>query len=153
MTRIPARAAVGLLLLTCLGALASGPAAFGKAQNPHEAQEALQHAPTDAASIAAGGKSFAKFCVPCHGASGHGDGPAGAALKPRPRDFTAAKNLKSENDGELFEVIKFGGASEKLSPMMPAWGGTLNKTQIWQVVAYIRGFPARDSLAKAHATK
>jgi len=108
---------------------------------------------TDSASIAAGGKSFAKYCVPCHGASGHGDGPAGAVLKPRPRDFTSTKNLRSENDGELFEVIKDGGASEKLSAMMPAWGGSLNKTQIWQLVAYVRGFPARDSLAKAHATK
>jgi len=150
MTHIPGRIAVGLLLLACLCALLIGPATAGKG---HEAQEALMHAPTDAASIAAGEKSYAKFCVPCHGASGHGDGPAGAALKPRPRDFSSSKNLKSENDGELFEVIKDGGASEKLSTMMPAWGGTMNKTQIWQVVAYVRGFPARDSLAKAHATK
>jgi mono/diheme cytochrome c family protein len=150
MKRIPVRVAVGLLLLSCPCALLLGSAASGKG---HEAQEALQHAPTDAASIASGEKSYVKFCVPCHGASGHGDGPAGAALKPRPRDFTVAKNLKSENDGELFELIKDGGASEKLSTMMPAWGGSLNKTQIWQVVAYIRGFPARDSLAKAHATK
>jgi mono/diheme cytochrome c family protein len=37
--------------------------------------------------------------------------------------------------------------------MMPAWGGSLNKTQIWQVVAYVKGFPARDSLAKVHAAK
>jgi mono/diheme cytochrome c family protein len=153
MKRIPARVAVGLLLLSCLWALLTGPAALGKGHEGHEAQEALQHAPTDSASIAAGAKPFAKYCVPCHGASGHGDGPAGVALKPRPRDFTSAKNLKAENDGELFEVIKNGGASEKLSPMMPAWGGTLNKTQIWQVVAYIRGFPARDSLEKAHAKK
>jgi len=150
MKRIPARVAVGVLLLASLCALLNGPATAGKG---HEAQEVIQHAPTDAASIAAGEKSYAKFCVPCHGATGHGDGPAGAALKPRPRDFTSAKNLKSRNDGELFDVIKGGGASEKLSAMMPAWGGSLNKTQIWQVVAYVRGFPARDSLAKAHATK
>ena len=153
MKRIPGSVAAGSLLLTCLCALLIRPAAAGKPKDPHETQEALQHAPTDSASIAAGGKSFAKFCVPCHGAGGHGDGPAGAALKPRPRDFTSAKNLKAGNDGELFEVIKDGGPSEKLSPMMPAWGGSLNKTQIWQLVAYVRGFPARDSLAKAHATK
>ena len=149
MKQIPARIAVGLLLLAPFGSLLTGRASATKA---HEAQEALQHAPTDAASIAAGEKSFEKFCVPCHGASGHGDGPAGAGLKPPPRDFTLAKNMKSANDGEVFDVIKNGGASEKLSPMMPAWGG-LSKTQIWQLVAYIRGFPARDSLAKANAKK
>lgn len=152
MKRITGGVAASSLLLACLCALI-GPASAGKPKDAHEAQEVVQHAPTDSASIAAGGKSFAKYCVPCHGASGHGDGPAGAALKPRPRDFTSAKNLRSENDGELFEVIKDGGASEKLSPMMPAWGGSLNKAQIWQLVAYVRGFPARDSLAKVHATK
>ena len=153
MKRISARVAVGSLLLSSLCALLIRPAVAGKANDVHEKQEALLHAPTDAASIAAGEKSYVKYCVPCHGVRGHGDGPAGVALKPRPRDFTSSKNLKSENDGELFEVIKDGGASEKLSAMMPAWGGTLNKTQIWQLVAFVRGFPARDSLARAHATK
>ena len=153
MKPVPARVAVGVLLLSSLCALLIRPAVASKANDEHEKQEAVLHAPTDSASVAAGQKSYVKFCVPCHGVSGHGDGPAGAALKPRPRDFTSSKNLKSQNDGEVFEVIKDGGASEKLSAMMPAWGGTLNKTQIWQLVAYVRGFPARDSLAKAHATK
>ena len=151
MKPVPARVAVGVLLLSSLCALLIRPVAAGKASDEHGKQEALQHAPTDSASVVAGQKSYVKFCVPCHGVSGHGDGPAGAALKPRPRDFTSAKNLKSGNDGELFDVIQNGGASKKLSPMMPAWGGSLNKTQIWQVVAYLKGFPARDSLAKAHA--
>jgi mono/diheme cytochrome c family protein len=150
MKRTPARVVAILLTSMYLCVALSRSAATDKG---HEAQEALQHAPTDAASVAAGQKSYAKYCVPCHGVSGHGDGPAGVALKPRPRDFTVAKNLKSKNDGELFEVIKNGGASEKLSPMMPAWGTTLNKTHLWQLVAYIKGFPARDSLAKAHVTK
>jgi len=153
MKRIPACVAVGSLLLSSLCALLIRPAAAVKANDAHEKQETLLHAPTDSASIAAGGKSYVKYCVPCHGATGHGDGPAGVALKPRPRDFTSVKDLKSENDGELFEVIKDGGAAEKLSAMMPPWGGTLNKTQIWQLVAFVRGFPARDSLAKAHAKK
>ena len=153
MKPVPARVAVGVLLLSSLCALLIRPAMAGKPNDEHEKQEALLHAPTDSASVAAGQKSYVKFCVPCHGVGGHGDGPAGVALKPRPRDFTSAKNLKSENDGELFDVIKNGGASEKLSAMMPAWGGSLNKTQIWQVVAYVKGFPARDSLARVHAAK
>jgi high-affinity iron transporter len=150
MKRIRARAAVLLLLTASAGTLLRGPAAFGGA---HEQKEGAMHAPTDAASIAAGHKIYTQFCVPCHGAGGHGDGPAGVALKPRPRDFNVPKAFKSKNDGELFEVVNKGGASEKLSALMPAWGGTLNKAQIWDVIAYVRGFPARDSLAKAHAAK
>lgn len=138
----------GLLLAAWASALFAGQSA-----KEHEAREALQHAPVDEASIAAGAKSYANYCVTCHGASGHGDGPAGVALKPRPRDFSSPKNFKSKNDGELFEVVARGGASEKMSPLMPAWSGTLNKTQIWQVIAYVRSFPARDSLARAHAEK
>ena len=150
MKRIRAGVAAGLLLAACIGAVIGGRTAHAKS---HEQNEAQQHAPTDAASIAAGEKSYIKYCVPCHGAGGHGDGLAGAALKPRPRDFSSPKNFKTKNDGELFEVVNKGGASEKLSTMMPAWGGTMNKTQIWQVIAYVHTFPARDSLAKAHARK
>ncbi len=148
--RIRAGVAAGLLLGACFGALVGGRTVYGKG---HEEMEAKQHAPTDAASVAAGEKSYVKYCVPCHGVGGHGDGPAGVALKPRPRDFSSPKNFKSKNDGELFEVVNKGGASEKLSVMMPAWGGTLNKSQIWQVIAYIHTFPAKDSLAKARAGK
>ena len=150
MNRIRAVGVAGLLLAACIGAVIGGRTAHAKG---HEEIEAQQHAPTDAASIAAGEKSYVKYCVPCHGVGGHGDGPAGVALKPRPRDFSSPKNFKSKNDGELFEVINKGGASEKLSAMMLAWGGTLNKAQIWQVIAYIHTFPGKDSLAKAHAGK
>src|SRR5262245_5166468 len=98
MKRIRAGVAVGFLLATCAYALLGGKIASG---GKHEEKEALQHAPTDAASIAAGEKSYVKYCVPCHGTAGHGDGPTGVALKPRPRDFGSPKNFKSKNDGEL----------------------------------------------------
>ena len=149
MIRISGGAVAGLLLGVCVYALLSGGVALGGSK--HEQMEALQHAPTDSASIAAGEKTYGSYCAPCHGVAGDGKGPTGAVLKPPPRDFRSPKNFKGENDGELFEVVKNGGASEKLSPLMPAWGGTLNKKQIWQVIAYIRGFPARDSLAKVQA--
>ena len=130
-----------LLVLVPLAAL--GRFAFGK-DVPKDTRSA---APSDNASIAAGEKLFVMYCQTCHGKTGHGDGPAAAALKPKPRDFSTPKNFKSKNDHEVFELISKGGAAEKLSPAMPAWGAMLKKEQIWQLIAYIRGFPARDSLA------
>lgn len=37
-------------------------------------------------------------CASCHGASGHGDGPVGATLDPRPRDFRDPAAFKSGYD-------------------------------------------------------
>src|SRR6185295_9190126 len=35
-------------------------------------------------------EKFAQLCSGCHGPNGQGDGPAGVALTPKPRNFTDA---------------------------------------------------------------
>jgi len=136
-------------LLVLVPFTALGHFAFGK-DVPNNTRSAP---PSDIASIAAGEKLFVMYCQTCHGKTGHGDGPAAAALMPKPRDFGSPKNFKSKNDHEVFELISKGGAAQKLSPAMPAWGAMLKKEQIWQLIAYIRGFPARDSVARAKAVR
>ena len=101
--------------------------------------------PTDGASIAAGGKLFRTYCVPCHGVSGRGDGPTAAALNPKPRNFTHPKEFKSKNDDEILAVITRGGAAAKLSPVMPAWGTTLKRAQILQLIAFVHSLAPPDS--------
>lgn len=107
----------------------------------------------DSAAVVAGEKLFVKNCQICHGPTGHGDGPGSVALNPKPRNFTQPSQFKSKNDDEVFAVISKGGAARKLSPAMPAWGSTLKPLQIWQVIAFVRTFPARDSVLRAHAKK
>ncbi len=46
-------------------------------------------------------------CFTCHGNEGKGDGVAGAALDPGPRDFTN-KGLSAKTDGEFMYVIQNG---------------------------------------------
>ena len=53
MKPVPARVAVGVLLLSSLCALLIRPVAAGKASDEHGKQEALLHAPTDSASVVA----------------------------------------------------------------------------------------------------
>jgi len=86
----------------------------------------------------AGKISYSKQCVGCHGMTGKGDGPAAAALNPKPKDHTDGKIMNSVSDKDLFAIIKGGGASVKKSPIMPAAGKALTDQDISNVVAYIR---------------
>jgi len=69
-------------------------------------------------------------CVPCHGTSHKGDGPAAAALPTKPADWTSDK-VQKETDGELFWKISNGRGP------MPPWKH-LPEKQRWEIVNYIR---------------
>lgn len=86
----------------------------------------------------AGKLKYDANCVGCHGAAGKGDGPAAAALNPKPGDMTDGKAMKALSDKFLFDIIKDGGASQKKSPIMPGSGKKLNDQEISDIVAYIR---------------
>jgi len=81
---------------------------------------------------------FMDKCSPCHGPEGKGNGPAGTSLNPKPRNLTDASYMSTLSNEHLFKVISEGGASVGKSPLMPAWGGTLSKDDIWNVIAHIR---------------
>jgi len=88
----------------------------------------------------AAASDYSNFCVSCHGASGQGNGPAAAALNPKPKDFADCKTMAKITDETLFKAIHDGGQTVGLSPMMPPWGGSLTEPQIHDLVRYIRGF-------------
>jgi mono/diheme cytochrome c family protein len=54
--------------------------------------------------MARGKALFAQTCATCHGPEGRGDGPAGAGLNPRPRNFTAPAGWK--NGTRLEDIYK-----------------------------------------------
>lgn len=83
---------------------------------------------------------YKDLCASCHGPTGKGNGPAAAALNPKPKDFADCKVMAKISDETLFKTIKGGGSSVGLSPMMPAWGGALKDQQIKEMVTHIRGF-------------
>ena len=83
---------------------------------------------------------FKDTCASCHGAAGKGDGPAAAALNPKPRDFSDCKVMAKDTDETLFKAVKGGGQSIGRSAMMPSWGGSLTDAQIHELVSYIRSF-------------
>ena len=68
---------------------------------------------------------------PCHGSKGKGDGIAAPGLSKPPADHTS-DFVQKQTDGALFWIISQGN-----NPM-PTYKTTLNETQRWQVVNFIR---------------
>jgi mono/diheme cytochrome c family protein len=61
---------------------------------------------------------FTQRCATCHGADGHGKGPAAANLKPKPIDFHSQDWQKSVTDDTMTKAIVFGGRSVGKSGQM-----------------------------------
>ena len=98
-----------------------------------------------AADAEAGKAVFMSNCMSCHGMTGKGDGPVGAALQPPPRDFSkgdfkydADENGTPGEDADLAKIIKEGAGAFGGSPLMAPWGGMLKDGDVDNVIAFIR---------------
>jgi high-affinity iron transporter len=65
-------------------------------------------APFVAPDLARGARIYASTCAGCHGAYGHGDGPAGALLQPRPVDFTDRTRAAERSVLSLYQAVTHG---------------------------------------------
>lgn len=71
-------------------------------------------------------------CVTCHGETGKGDGIAGMALDPRPRDHTDAEYMATLSDEEIRTTILKGKGA------MPPHEGILTDEELEFVIVYVR---------------
>ena len=100
----------------------------------------------NAAAAAAGKTLFTTYgCVACHGENGKGDGPAAAALTPKPRDYTDAAWQAATDDAHIKKVIMEGGVASGLSASMPEHKSRIgSKTaDLNNLVAYIRSLSGK----------
>jgi high-affinity iron transporter len=89
-----------------------------------------------------GAKLYAERCSGCHGDDGKGDGPAAAALVPKPRNFRDAAFWQDRKAEDLKAVVHKG----KVGTMMPPFAGVLTDAEIDAVVAHVATFaPARPA--------
>lgn len=100
--------------------------------------------PASKEQLAVGKKIFTKSCVACHGMSGKGDGPASAAFKQKPADFTDPEHSKFYSDQGRMHIIKKGITGTPMS----GWEGTLNEKEIQSVHAYIRSLRMHEKNEK-----
>ncbi len=124
-----------LVLTACGGAVAEKPAAMEKQVVPDAYKGKTNPFSGDAAAAEKGKEAYALYCASCHGDGGKGDGPAGAALDPKPADLTT---LSDVGDDFIFWYIMEGGVGVGTNSAMPAQKGVLSDEQVWQIVTFVR---------------
>ncbi|MDP9037197.1 MAG: c-type cytochrome, partial [Myxococcota bacterium] len=92
----------------------------------------ISRAPGAPPDLAEGSRLFAQNCAACHGLSGHGDGPAAAALSPRPASFHSDAVMERLTPFKAFNVVRFG---VKGTAMVPFEG--LDDRKRWALAFYV----------------
>ena len=138
---LPVVAAAGIALAIAVGAIAYGAGHYGEKTKTVTTQVAGSTTaisfPTVSPSVAAGAHTFVQFaCVECHGIGGKGGvDPAVPALSSIKQSLTVAQLTQIIDHG-------LGESANPKQPYMPVWGEVMSKTQVANLVAYIRaGLP------------
>ena len=130
------------------GTVPRGYAPFHYGPGPVEAARAgreLTNPLPDSEPVRARGEiAFQRWCSPCHGHEGLGDGLV-ARKFPRPPAL-GAEHARALPDGQIFHIVTFGQG------VMPAYGQQVMATDRWKIVRYLRQLqagPARPAAAVA----
>lgn len=91
--------------------------------DPSRASQADRH-------YARGSENFARFCSPCHGDGGKGDGTVSKYFGAVP-DLTT-EIYANKRDGHFFHYITFGGA------VMPGYGYAISIEERFEIILHLR---------------
>jgi len=89
--------------------------------------------PAGAEEPTAGKQVFEIRCAACHGSGGGGDGPAAAAIVPKPRNFQDPEFWRARSTQQLRLVVQKGRPGTLMAP----FEGVLSDAEIDAVVAYL----------------
>ncbi|MBK8011902.1 MAG: c-type cytochrome [Deltaproteobacteria bacterium] len=117
---------------------------------PQQAQTPTDSAPAPAGGVTEADKRaaleiFSGRCVACHGAQGAGDGPAAAALNPKPASFQSPEWQASVTDQHIEDIIRSGGPAVGKSPLMPPNPDLVEKPNVIAALrAHVRSLKASN---------
>ena len=87
-------------------------------------------------AVARGKDIYAIRCSPCHGDNGAGDGPAAAAINPKPRNFRDPAFWRGRTRTSLRLTVEQGRPGTMMSPFK----GVLSDAEIDAVVRHVESF-------------
>ncbi len=90
--------------------------------------------------IAHGKKVLVSTCALCHGNEGKGDGPGGAGLNPKPRNFVEGKWTQGSGLTDLFKVVSNGIPNSSMAGFKQ-----LKIADRWAVVHFIESITQNKS--------
>ena len=124
--------AIGTTVIAVIAVIAAPAFAENAPWNAPASAAAKKNPFAGNAQAAASGKQiYMTTCSPCHGATGRGDGPAAAALNPKPANYTT-RAIAAESDGSLFWKLSEGRGA--MVPFKTAY----SEKQRWELITYIR---------------
>jgi len=149
----PAKPELAGLAETLSGQVKSKADPAAVAQTAKRLREALMGSypvsltPRKAPDLAKGQALFQANCASCHGATGHGDGPAAASLDPGPTNFHDAERARQRSLFGLYNTITLGVEGTA----MPSFS-QLSDHQRWSLAFYVGGlFADKHTLAAGAA--
>jgi mono/diheme cytochrome c family protein len=142
-TRVwPAVVGAGIAVVIAVGVVAYAAGHYGERTQTQTLTTQSAGGPSGGSSqvspqVAAGAHTFVQFaCAQCHGMQGRGGvDPAVPALKTVGQSLTVAQLTLIIDHG-------LGASADPKQPYMPVWGEVISKTQVSNLVSYIRaGLP------------
>ncbi len=106
----------------------------GPAEATRAGRELTNPVPDCDAARQRGGVGFQRWCSPCHGHEGLGDGLV-ALRFPRPPSLVAP-HAKGLPDGQIFHIVTFGQG------LMPPYGQQIVQEDRWKIARYVRQLQA-----------
>lgn len=108
------------------------------------AAAAAEHGPKRTPALLEKGKaSYQRNCAGCHGEKGAGDGPAAAAINPKPRNFATDAFKNGAKPAQIFATVNAGIAGTSMAPF-----GFLPEEERWAVAHYVADLKAAASKKK-----
>jgi len=111
----------------------------GPEEAARAARELTNPIPDVPAATERGRVAFQRWCSPCHGHEGLGDGLV-ATRFPRPPSLTAP-HARGLADGQLFHIVTFGQG------LMPPYGQLVTQDDRWKIARYLRQLQAGEVTA------
>jgi mono/diheme cytochrome c family protein len=88
-------------------------------------------APDDTAALERGKVTYETFCLPCHGATGEGDGLVVEHGFPAPPSLIRGRG-PTMSDSQIFDIITLGFST------MPSYSAQMEPADRWKTVLYLR---------------